>query len=434
MNALAASPVLAAGIMDLNPGLTLWTAITFLLLIGVLGKYAFGPIVKMLDERERTIRDAIDEAKRERAEAEKLLAQQKDALLKAQREAAEIAKRNAQEMEVYRAQLTSLAKKESDTLVANARKQIGEEKNQGRRRAARRGGRPGRRGRGKDREVEPGREDAATARRGLHQGPPGRTGLAAPGLQSSRSSDGRPSAGASPFPGANRKTWVSPSESSACRTWASRPSSTRCSARRRPRRQTTRSAPSSRTWGWCPCRTSGWPGWPRSTTRGRPPRPRSSSWTSPAWWPGRRRGRGSETSSSPTSGRRTRSPTCCAASRTPTSSTWAAGWDPRGDRDVVETELMLKDLEQIERRREKKQKDAKAPGKPGELAKAEMVVLDEARAGLERGVPVRDAEAPGRVAGRALRPLPPHREARALHRQRATRPSWAGPTTRRWRR
>ena len=111
MNAFAASPVLAAGIMDLNPGLTLWTAITFILLIFVLGKYAFGPIVKMLDERERTIRDSIDEAKRERAEAEKLLAQQKDALLKAQREAVEIAKRNAQEMEVYRAQLTSLAQK-----------------------------------------------------------------------------------------------------------------------------------------------------------------------------------------------------------------------------------------------------------------------------------------------------------------------------------
>ena len=62
---------------------------------------------------------------------------------------------------------------------------------------------------------------------------------------------------------------------------------------------------------------------------------------------------------------------------------------PRDDRDVVETELMLKDLEQIERRREKKQKDAKAPGKSGEIAKAEMVVLDLARAGLEKGVPVR---------------------------------------------
>jgi ribosome-binding ATPase len=63
--------------------------------------------------------------------------------------------------------------------------------------------------------------------------------------------------------------------------------------------------------------------------------------------------------------------------------------DPRGDRDVVETELMLKDLEQIERRRERKLKDAKAPGKAGEQARAELERLDEVKAGLERGVPVR---------------------------------------------
>jgi len=65
------------------------------------------------------------------------------------------------------------------------------------------------------------------------------------------------------------------------------------------------------------------------------------------------------------------------------------GVDPRGDRDVVETELMLKDLEQVDRRREKKLKDAKAPGKPGELAKAELAVLDRVRSGLEKGTPVR---------------------------------------------
>jgi len=128
MNALAVTPVLAAGIMDLNPGLTLWTAITFLVLILVLSKYAFGPIVKMLDERERTIRDAIDQAKKEREEAERLLASQKESLLKAQREAAEIAKRNQQEMEAFRAQLTQQAKKEADDLVSTARKQIVEEK------------------------------------------------------------------------------------------------------------------------------------------------------------------------------------------------------------------------------------------------------------------------------------------------------------------
>ena len=122
------SPVLAAGIMDLNPGLTLWTAITFLLLILVLWKFAFGPIGKMLVERETTIRDAIDSARKEREEAEKLLAQQKDALVKAQRDAAELAKRNQQEMEAFRSQLTAQARKEADDMVAAARKSIEEER------------------------------------------------------------------------------------------------------------------------------------------------------------------------------------------------------------------------------------------------------------------------------------------------------------------
>jgi F-type H+-transporting ATPase subunit b len=127
MNSLV-TPVLAAGIMELNPGLTLWTAITFLVLIVVLGKFAWGPIVKMLDERERTIRDAIDQAKKERAEAERMLFEQKASLAKAQREAAELAQRSKQEVEAMRIELTARARKEADDLVAQARQQIQEEK------------------------------------------------------------------------------------------------------------------------------------------------------------------------------------------------------------------------------------------------------------------------------------------------------------------
>jgi F-type H+-transporting ATPase subunit b len=124
----AVTPVLAAGgIADINPGLTLWAAITFLLLVVVLAKFAWGPIVKMLDEREKTIREAIDSAKKERAEAEKLLADQKASLVQATRDAAELAKRNQQEVEALRQELTARARKEADELVASARKQIVEE-------------------------------------------------------------------------------------------------------------------------------------------------------------------------------------------------------------------------------------------------------------------------------------------------------------------
>jgi F-type H+-transporting ATPase subunit b len=122
------TPVIAAGIAELNPGLTLWAAITFLVLLGVLSKFAWGPIVKLLDERTRTIHDAIDAARKERAEAERLLAEQKESLVRATREAAELAKRNQQEVEVLRQELTARARKEAAELVADARKQIVEEK------------------------------------------------------------------------------------------------------------------------------------------------------------------------------------------------------------------------------------------------------------------------------------------------------------------
>jgi F-type H+-transporting ATPase subunit b len=121
-------PVLAAGALtDINPGLTLWTAITFLFLVFVLGRFAWGPIVKMLGERERTIRDAIEAAKKERSEAERLLGEQKDALARAQREMADVAKRNQQEVEALRQELTARARKEADELVETARRQIAEE-------------------------------------------------------------------------------------------------------------------------------------------------------------------------------------------------------------------------------------------------------------------------------------------------------------------
>jgi F-type H+-transporting ATPase subunit b len=123
------APVLAAGgLTDINPGLTLWAAITFLVLLVVLSKFAWGPIVKMLDAREKTIHEAIESAKKERAEAEKLLASQKESLAKATREAAEIAKRNQDEVEKLRQELTAKARKEAEELVASARKQIIEEK------------------------------------------------------------------------------------------------------------------------------------------------------------------------------------------------------------------------------------------------------------------------------------------------------------------
>ena len=61
------------------------------------------------------------------------------------------------------------------------------------------------------------------------------------------------------------------------------------------------------------------------------------------------------------------------------------GVDPERDREVVETELALKDLETLERKRERRAKDAKAPGKPGEEAKADLQLYDRLKAALDAG-------------------------------------------------
>ena len=62
---------------------------------------------------------------------------------------------------------------------------------------------------------------------------------------------------------------------------------------------------------------------------------------------------------------------------------------PGRDKDVVDTELCLKDLDTVEKRKDKTSRSVKAAGKEGELAKAEMAVLEKLKAKLDQGIPVR---------------------------------------------
>jgi GTP-binding protein YchF len=63
--------------------------------------------------------------------------------------------------------------------------------------------------------------------------------------------------------------------------------------------------------------------------------------------------------------------------------------DPARDAVVIDTELALKDLDSVEKRISRVQKDAKAPGKTGELARAELLVLEKVRTALDQGHTIR---------------------------------------------
>jgi F-type H+-transporting ATPase subunit b len=122
--------MLAAGLTDVNFALSFWTAITFVILLFVLGKFAWGPILQMIETREKTIAEAIEAARKERAAAEAAAAEMKAALERAREESAQLIRKNQQEVAAAKLELMEAAKKESENLLAAARKTIQEEKRQ----------------------------------------------------------------------------------------------------------------------------------------------------------------------------------------------------------------------------------------------------------------------------------------------------------------
>ena len=118
----------ASSLVDVRPGLIFWTLVTFFLVALLLRRVAWGPILKVVDEREKAIAASIESAKRERAEAERLLAEQKDAIQKARAEGAEMMRRNAEDVEKLRNELISKARAEAEAQKTDALREIQNEK------------------------------------------------------------------------------------------------------------------------------------------------------------------------------------------------------------------------------------------------------------------------------------------------------------------
>jgi F-type H+-transporting ATPase subunit b len=80
----------ANALISVTPGLMIWTIVCFLITLFVLKRYAFGPIQKMIDERQARIRAALEEADNAREQARKLLEQHRALIASARSDAEEI--------------------------------------------------------------------------------------------------------------------------------------------------------------------------------------------------------------------------------------------------------------------------------------------------------------------------------------------------------
>lgn len=117
-------------IFEVSPGLFLWSAITFIILVVALYAVAFKPMMAMQRKRQTEIRDAIEGAERIKEEARALLAEYKQQLADARMEAEEIVERARKVGESTKAEIVNEAREQAERTLEKGREQIERETRQ----------------------------------------------------------------------------------------------------------------------------------------------------------------------------------------------------------------------------------------------------------------------------------------------------------------
>jgi F-type H+-transporting ATPase subunit b len=129
VNPLALAMLAEGGLTDIDTTLFYSTLVLFIVFAGVLAKFAWGPLLKMIEEREKGIQDAVAGAEQANAEARSLLEEHKQMLREAGREREEIIKKAVREAEQLKSDLSERARSESAQILAKAKEQVEREKN-----------------------------------------------------------------------------------------------------------------------------------------------------------------------------------------------------------------------------------------------------------------------------------------------------------------
>jgi len=115
-------------LVQLDPGLFVWTIITFMVLFFVLAKFAWKPLIKMLQEREEMIRDSLDDAEKAKTELEHLNEESEAIMTKARAEAQTIIANGKAAAEKVKEDTISKAKEQAIKILEKTEKQIQIEK------------------------------------------------------------------------------------------------------------------------------------------------------------------------------------------------------------------------------------------------------------------------------------------------------------------
>jgi F-type H+-transporting ATPase subunit b len=107
-----------------DPGLFIWTIITFLVLLGLLAKFAWRPLLKALENRQETIRKSLDDAQKAKEELERLQGESAQIIRQARVDAESIIAKTRADADKLAEELRLKAREEAEGIVKNAERQI----------------------------------------------------------------------------------------------------------------------------------------------------------------------------------------------------------------------------------------------------------------------------------------------------------------------
>jgi F-type H+-transporting ATPase subunit b len=116
------------GLLTPSGGLMLWTLVIFIVVLGILSKFAYPKILEAVEAREKTLSDAIAAAKKDRDEAAALLAEHQKNLAATRDEVQKIMTDARATAEKVRADIVEQAHKEQQSILERARAEIGAER------------------------------------------------------------------------------------------------------------------------------------------------------------------------------------------------------------------------------------------------------------------------------------------------------------------
>ncbi len=123
--ALASESGEPGGVFAGDLGNALWTLVIFGLVVFVLGKFAWKPILKGLADREAFIRASLEHAKKDRDEAESRLREYSEKLVHARKEATEIVEEARRDADAVRHKIENEARAEAAAAIERAKREIG---------------------------------------------------------------------------------------------------------------------------------------------------------------------------------------------------------------------------------------------------------------------------------------------------------------------